>query len=345
MLGSRDYAREQYTNEFNQAVERLVLRRPLRWKVVCLKCLGQQNVDHEKVPYVRCKNAACGKAAVKPAPSMARTGTREEATRSANAAASRAFHHEDDTGNLPPVKRDVDSGYFESSGFTNDRERQSYRQFIKEFAKEQERPLREAETKLQNTANKLAALERDRIANGVDDDDKFFLKPDELDDVLASEQYSDAQLDGANKANGELFRQVCFDYLPSEANMRMILDYLTRNLRARHLPIGFLPANLLIRTYVRLNSYGLLERPQEVYVEPEPRKESYDEALERHEREEQARLEDEQSRKGTDWRTGQSRIFSAREIRLMSADEYKRAFLNRIAPTIRDLFEAGSEWT
>ena len=78
-------------------------------------------------------------------------------------------------------------------------------------------------------------------------------------------------------------------------------------------------------------------RPTEITIPPEPQREGY---LNRLEVEREAQRKDEQGRTGVDPVTGLPKTYTAREIRNMSADQFKRAFFSGIAPTFRDLFIA-----
>lgn len=320
-------------------VERMTQREPSpRYRVACLDCGTSWTEDQHRISFLVCKNSNCGKAPMRPGPSLANTASVQEGIRSTVSADAREFHRQEsgeDINNSAPRKRSLRDGYFTNDGFRSDRERDSYRQFKQEFDEEQERPIREAAGQLQDTANKLARLERDQVASGIDS--KFYLKDDERDNCFAAQDLDDEALSVTNNANLDVFFHSGAPYKKTPENAQKLLDYLQRNFEARGVPIGFLPSGALIRAYVRLDSFNLLERmPDPVVVETPKKTENY---LDRLEREREIALRNEQERTGFD-ESGEPKVYTKRQIRAMTADQFKRAFFSRIAPTFTDLFSA-----
>jgi hypothetical protein len=126
--------------------------------------------------------------AQKPTPSAraAVTGI-QEAVRSADSASAREFHRQEENSGANEINitgkrnvrlsahRGLDQGYFKSQGFSSDRARNEWREFKAGYDAEQQAeaekaaaPLNASKAQFQETANKLARLERDQVATGVD---------------------------------------------------------------------------------------------------------------------------------------------------------------------------------
>ena len=218
-IGASDYT--GYVNGNNIGIERRASLRPLRWRARCQNCLTTFQLDHSRVEYAKCPNKSCGREARTDGNhSLANTAQVQEAVRSSNAADAREFHRDNAAieNNTAPRKKSLRDGYFTPPQFTNDRDRQSYRDFREEFDEEQTRPLREAEQKFQDTANKLARLEQDAVANRVDPE--FYLKPEEKTDCFAAQGMFDETLAEFNAQNRDVFFHTCPDYVRSKRMLR-----------------------------------------------------------------------------------------------------------------------------
>jgi hypothetical protein len=116
------------------------------------------------------------------------------------------------------------------------RQRQEIKAHRQQFQEEQERPLKEAEAQLMSTANALARLERDRVANGVDEKFAESISDEEIDNILAASELTEEELAFTNAANRDVFFHCGAPYLKTEKNAQTMLDYLERNYRAHRLP-------------------------------------------------------------------------------------------------------------
>jgi hypothetical protein len=233
--------------------------------------------------------------------------------------------------------------------FNNDRDRESYRQFVREEQEAIERPIRESEAVFKRTADAVARERQRVVREGIDP--KFSLTQDEQDNIQAAKDLSLAGSDEAlsflNQAVIEKFREFGshHDFIRSPANLDVLIGYVERNLKARGIwPIVYVPFETLVRAFAVLEHWNCFpDLVGHVYIEPEPEKENYFAAEERRQREAREREAEQENRTGVDPLTGESRVFSKREIRSMSADQFKRTFFSRIAPTFKDLFIALSE--
>jgi hypothetical protein len=355
MPGLINYAGEVINNKGQGNgifVEKMTQRRPSpRYRVACLDCGTSWTEDQHRISYLTCKNPNCGRAAQTVSSTLANTATVQEGVRSADSQSARDFHRDNDAveDNTVPVRRTLRDGYFKPPVFTNDRDRESYRQFLREEQEAIERPIREAEAVFKRTADAVARERQKAVKEGIDP--KFSLTQDEQDNIQAAKDLSLAGSDEAlsflNQAVIEKFREFGshHDFVTSPANLDVLTSYVERNFKARGIwPVVYVPFETLVRAFAVLEHWNCFpDLVGHVYIEPEPEKENYFAAEERRRREAEAQRRDEQSRTGIDLVTGLPKTYTAREIRAMSSDQFKRCFFSKIKPTFKDLFIALSE--
>lgn len=194
-----------------------------------------------------------------------------------------------------------------------ERDRQELRKFSEQYEaeekaakEERERPLKTAEAQLQKTASELLATERRIVLNGRDDEIQS----------LVSEPMKTAKWLGEEetiRANDKAIREFIAatpTYYECPENGEAIVGYMARNgIRLIDLPT-------LTAIYHRLDSLGFLKHaPAPKQPEPEP-------IIEQPAQPEPVT----DGFAGIDPRTGETRIYTRREVEAMTADEYKRAF-------------------
>ena len=356
LLGSQNY--KSYTNPQGILIGIRASLRPLTYHAKCSACGCEFRTSHVRVETCSCPMHCKTRTTQKPSPTArAGTGIREESVRSSQSAESAAFRdQEEDTGEVNSTgnrNRRYSaskglSGYFESPTFNNDRDRASYREFKHEFDEEKERPLKEATEAFKKSADAVARARRQFVAESVDPE--FYITPDEWDNLNAA---SELALGGSDEALGFLNQSVIekfrvfgshHDFVNSPKNLDALTAYCERNMHAHGIKsVVYVPFEILVRAFARLRLFSLLEEPTHVYIDPEPDKENYFETEQRRQREEEQRQAEKATRRGVDPQTGAERIYSTREVRLMSADQFKRCFFSKIAPTFKDLFIALSE--
>lgn len=351
-LGQIDWT--GYESPTGVRITGIASRRPhVRWNAECTEpgCNHQFVLDHNKVENAGCPARRFHDRA-KPAALdtnaddfiAAKLAAKEErAAKQALELAATERRMRADLGedaDKPGLKRLRDVAIHTPMG---DRERESYREFKREFDEEQERPLKEATAQFKATADALARARRDMVLTRADD--KFYVTDWEAQNIYAAQELSEEALEFTQNENIKKFRAEMQreDYMPTERNAQLILDYCSRNYCANNLPIGFILASVLIRAFARLRTFALLEEVQHINIEPEPAKENYFEAEERRQREAEAKRQEEQSRTGVEPLTGNARVYTAREIRLMSADTFKRCFFSKIHLSLTDYFNALSK--
>lgn len=229
-LGASDYT--GYVNGNNIGIERRASVRPLRWRARCQNCLTTFQLDHARVEYAKCPNKSCGREVRTDGNhSLANTAQVQEAVRSSNAADAREFHRDNTAveNNTGPRKKSLRDGYFKPPQFTNDRDRESYRQFKHEFDEESERPLKEATEAFEKSADALARERRKTVAEGVDSE--FHITADEWDNINAANELSLSGSDEAlslfeperNRTVQNLWAASRFRELPGESGRAYVL--------------------------------------------------------------------------------------------------------------------------
>lgn len=179
---------------------------------------------------------------------------------------------------------------------------------------EAERPIREAEAKLKETANALALAIRERIATGRDDE--FQIDPATFKPIKGTAQEF-------NQAEAAKFLAANPDYYPSQENFQALTEYINRNAPN----IILVSALQLEWAFKRLREYGLLRERPVPLAEPEKVRLYFGEGVEqrRHEPEPSSPHEQD-SEQGWDLESGLPRTYSRKEISAMSADQYRRIF-------------------
>jgi hypothetical protein len=210
----------------------------------------------------------------------------------------------------------------------------------KEFAEQQrievERPLREQEAAYAKTLTELAKLKRDALLNRPDAAFKLYESDEEMIEFYR-DRGSAAGASAENRDNVERFCRDFPDYVRCQENFQNLARYIQTNCDARGAVLNVVTYGILKRAYERLLEYGLLRTPEHVWITPEPKKPDYFDRLEEQAREEALRLADESERTGVNER-GETVMFTPKQIRDMSADQYKRAFFKKLNLDVGSLF-------
>jgi hypothetical protein len=204
-------------------------------------------------------------------------------------------------------------------GPVSQRSLQEYNEFITEFEaeemrkqQEEERPLREAQSRLEETATELARMERDNLRQLPDDD--FYVTPG-MERIRMSLEKAGA----FNQAEALRFIAETPGYYPCPENLAAIMGYFERN------GVRIYDCAMLKAAFEKLHAAGLLKdepkptpapiqqyKPLTFDDEPEPKP---------------------KGQTGIDPATGKEHFYSNREINLMSAAEYKNIFqLRSVGP-------------
>jgi hypothetical protein len=357
-LGAYDYQGDIINNV---KILQRVSRKPVKYQAKCLDCGYEFPVLHVSLNSgATCPNRRNhGKAAQKVSLALANTATVQEGIRSSNSASAREFHaQEEQSSNGDTVHtqgrknirlsahRDLNFGYFQSAGFSNERDRRSVREFLREENDKAEAAFKAVEDAFKATANALSRERRNAVATGVDS--ALVIDQDEWDNITAAHELSlagnDEAIDLLNQNVYERF--ISFgkhhDWVNSERNLDALTSYCERNLKAHGVnPVIWVPFSVLVKAMARLRLYSLLDEPEHVYHPEPPETENWYAREQREKREEADKETERQTRVGRDPLTGEIREFSKFELKRMSADEYRKAF--QVAPTFRDLFIAANE--
>jgi hypothetical protein len=345
-LGSYDYIGS--TNSRGIHIDSRASLRPLVYHAHCENCSTGFRVPHIKAEFARCPMNCGNRPVIKPASSMGTTGRREDSVgiRSSNSGSVRQEVESDKV--TDNIRRPVGRGYFKPPVFNNDRDRESYRQFLAEEREAQEKPVREAEAAYKKSADAVARERQRAVKNGVDP--SFKITPDERDNLQAAKELSLAGSDEAlsflNQAVIEKFRIFGqhHDFVPSPANLDVLTSYVERNFKARGIsPIVYVPFEILVRAFAVLEHWNCFpDVVEHVHIDPPPSEPNYFEREEQRQRENAEREAEIASRTGRDILNGEpGRVYSKFELKKLSGDEYRRAF--QVAPTFRDLFMAANE--
>ena len=194
---------------------------------------------------------------------------------------------------------------------SSERQWASLRAWRKELAaveaaerEERERPIREAKESLQESATALGKLAREMVATGKDSE---FMIPASV----AGRRMSVAMPGQFNADEARKFAESTPEFYPSPANKAAVFDFLTRN------RVNIADCATYQAAFHRLKDFGLLE-PE---PEPEPEAEPV-EVLEL----EPAAPAPVETLVGVDWETGLPREFTQRQVDLMTAEDFRRAF-------------------
>jgi hypothetical protein len=213
------------------------------------------------------------------------------------------------------------------------REREEWKKFLEEDAKEQaaiaERiaaplEIRELEQEMNQATRKLGQVRRQR-ALGYEENP--YISPE----VQAMRHaMSDEEINAFNKREAQEFVNETADWHPTPENIQTLIEYFTNR------GIYLFDKAMLRAAYISLRRDGLFDEkpnlePKSVAA-PAPeksREESFDH-LERlplgHQSPIAYKQEPDGSQEGWDLVTGERRVYSSYEIKLLSSDDYKRAF-------------------
>lgn len=227
-----------------------------------------------------------------------------------------------------------------------ERDRIAFREWREECAREEaaakereERPLREAEAKLQQTHRELRRIERERITGVVEDPDlkkrlngKAFLDPDVFEDERVRELYPEIANDpnfarDFNSYSIQIYRERNPGVYWSKELVQQLGAYFDRHgLALTSVPMIEAAVNRILAAGLAPAEPPAPEPPPPVPYQPrtiEPEQPAEPEYQE-----------------GWDIETGQQRRFSQFEINKMSADEYIRCFRVRRG----EMLDSMREW-
>jgi hypothetical protein len=202
--------------------------------------------------------------------------------------------------------------------FTTERQRLEFEQWERQDREEQERPIKQAEAELLNAHRQLTAIQRSNLL-----------------DVKDVEVYVSPELDGArmtleqakafNRQSAEQFVAQTPEHYPSPRNFDLLTQYFLRN------DCEIVSVDMWAVAFRKFMECGLLESaplPPEP-VSPAPAQEDI-ERLPRlplnHQSPIAYKQEPDGSQEGWDLATGERRVYSSYEIKMLSSDDYKRAF-------------------
>lgn len=170
---------------------------------------------------------------------------------------------------------------------------------------------------VKDTASKIALLQRDQIAKGVDSD---YWDLRRIDPECCEISMTAAQADQYNREAYRLWAAETPGWYATPDNLSVFQGYLERQGSA-----GIVSKAMLTAAFKRLDSFGLLAHapaPQPArQTQAQPRVTPRADA-----RPAPAQPKRDEPEEGWDLRTGEKRLFSAFEIRHMDADTYKRTF-------------------
>ena len=311
MPGLRDYTGDRANT---LQVGQMVRRNPEpAYQCTCGVCGCRQTCSqsHIRSGVARCLNSACGKTDPTPAKQSATdfadraARLQREAEQAALDASARRMSAETEGYALP--SRTLPKTLTPAPVRERDRlAARAHRDELEAIAAAEreavEKPIRDAEKALKATANQLAEAVRQNISTGTDD--AFALDPETLKPIpTATVKAWQRQQSATFKANNPA-------YFACDENFATISAYIERNVPG----IRLVSARQLTDAYRRLSEYGLLkERPVPV-EEPTPEPEVAQQPSEP------------KGELGIDPLTGEPRIYTPREVRMMSSDQYRRCF-------------------
>lgn len=166
----------------------------------------------------------------------------------------------------------------------------------------------ELQEEQQRTLRQLHSLERERVATGRDD--AF-----QIDPATIGEGIPIGQIDAWHAAQSTQFLADNPSYFPCKENEAVIIAYIERNAPG----LKLLSAVQLTAAYKRLKEFGLLKEKPAPVVQPTPQPARVNLAIEREQPKEDPNVEH-----GWDWTTGQPMTLTARQVLLLSAEDYRR---------------------
>lgn len=274
----------------------------------------------------------------------------------------RRVKRDPETGELISSVNVVQASYFDQGGTPmSERARQSIKAWKAQFAAEQEsarlaaeKPLRDTELRLQDTANALGRAVKERILTGVDYDG-FKISDEERSNIDAVQEFAlagnDEMVKWANQIVYDLVKKFSVEYdLPlNESNIDTITSYLQRNLVALgYKEVNYAPFTMWCRAIARLRLYHCLGEVAHIVVSPRESVEKEAQEQEAREAQRQAQQDveaaDTASRTGIDPLTGEPKVYTKTEVKRMSADDYKKARIGgTVLPTFTDVFSASEQ--
>lgn len=188
------------------------------------------------------------------------------------------------------------------------RDRLSLRAFREEEAERErrerearERPIREAERRIDQTTREIYDTIQERLGNQKDDE--IYVSPE-----LKNARMSRAEADAFNIRSANAFVKHTPDYFRCDENRDALAQYFKRN------GIEIIDESMFAAAFLRLSQYGLMRERPAPPPEPEPQTQP-------EEPQQQPQMFD-----GVDPTSGLPRSYTSREVDLMTADEYRRAF-------------------
>jgi hypothetical protein len=164
-----------------------------------------------------------------------------------------------------------------------------------------EKPIREAEAKLKETATELAKLYRDRLLGKVRDPDCF------IDPATQGMRLTEAEAEKYNNAQARLYREQNPNFYLTDALFDSIKAYIGKN------NMNLVSAPMLTALIQRYDEAGLLPERPAPQPEPEPTPEPVSQPTpEVHE--------------GYDLESGLPRTYTKREVDMMSSEIFRRVF-------------------
>lgn len=205
---------------------------------------------------------------------------------------------------------------------TTERQRLERKQFLEELEAEQRaeqekknRPIREAEAQINDTARKLHETVKERIL--TQRDNEAYLDP-----AVANLRLPRQEAENFVKEQARKFLEENPEYYGCPENFKAITEYL---IRQGHLLAS---AAMLKAAWLRLRQFHLIEeRPEpepEPVVQPQPEQPQ----------------QTAQMYAGVDLDTGEPRLYTQREVDLMPAEEYKRKLRLSVRAGLDAIFDA-----
>lgn len=176
--------------------------------------------------------------------------------------------------------------------------------------KQQER-IAELQREQQNTLRQLHAIERERVANGKDD--QFTVDPA----TTVGTGVPLSQLDAWNETQAKQFVAETPGYYPCKENVSAIVEYIERNAPG----LKLLSAAQFAAAYKRLSAYGLLKERPAPAPEPAPAPKRVNLTVS-----EAPKPATPKTYTGRDPLTGRDKEFTEREVDRMGSEEYRRTF-------------------
>lgn len=333
IIGKADYSfvdKSGTTNPEGLHVLRLVRKTPPTYEVKCAGCGCVQRVPHSRVDFARCQSSACGL--------PVRKRTPDEEARERRVARERAALEEE--GRLSELRMQRETAEYQmptkrppvlgNDGPMTERQRLERRAWAEELeAEERERmrPIREAETQLQETHRQIRAEQRKRLTDPAIEDVDVYIAPE-----VAGASMPKSHADEHNIIEFQKFHKQHPDFYPTTRNVGLLHDYHVRN----HAEIY--TADMLGSVFQRMKEAGIdFDEPPA----PEPKPMDYASRKPVELRIAPPAKPQPIVYEGFDLETGEPRTYTEREINRMSSDQMKRALRLTAASGALDLPNVG----